>query len=99
VRVQFFADVPLGRMKTPVNHPWLTRGVLVTLPALLPMLPENPKGLDGSINRMHTNRRPAFQFGRIGFFERWIHNPRPLPAAVGDPCRSALARYSDFVAS
>ena len=39
-------------------------------------------------HRMHTNRRPAFQFRYSGFFGRWIRSQRPFPAAVGDPCRS-----------
>ena len=34
--------------------------------------------------RMHTNRRPAFQFRCSGFFGRWIRSQRPSPAAVGD---------------
>jgi len=40
-------------------------------------------------NRMHTNRRSAFQFRCSGFIRRWIGCQRPLTAAVGDPCRSA----------
>jgi hypothetical protein len=39
--------------------------------------------------RMHANRRPAFQFRRSGFFGRWIRCQCPFPAAVGDPLRSA----------
>jgi hypothetical protein len=38
-------------------------------------------------NRIHTNRRPAFRFARVGFFARWIRSQRPFPAAVGDPLR------------
>ena len=34
--------------------------------------------------RIHTNRRPALQFRRSGFFGRWIHSHRPFPASVGD---------------
>jgi hypothetical protein len=41
-----------------------------------------------SNHRMHTNRRPAFQFRCSGFFGRWIHCQRPFTAAVGDPLRS-----------
>ncbi len=37
--------------------------------------------------RMHTNRRPALQLERSGFFGRWIRCQRPSPAAVGDPWR------------
>ena len=39
----------------------------------------------GAHNRMHTNRRPAFQFLRSGLFGRRIRGQRPSPAAVGDP--------------
>jgi hypothetical protein len=40
--------------------------------------------------RMHANRRPAFQFRRSGFFGRWIRCQCPFPAAVGDPLRYAV---------
>jgi len=44
--------------------------------------------------RMHTNRRPAFQFRCSKFLGRWIGCQRPFPAAVGDPDRSAVEKPS-----
>jgi hypothetical protein len=45
---------------------------------------------------MHTNRRPAFQFGCAGFFGRWIRCQRPLPTAVGDPLLGNTTRMKHF---
>lgn len=39
--------------------------------------------------RMHTNRRHASQSRSSEFFGRWMYCRRTLPAAVGDPCRTA----------
>ena len=38
-----------------------TRGVLVTLPALKPMLPKNPKGLNGSIKSVQPTGGSRFR--------------------------------------
>jgi hypothetical protein len=36
-----------------------------------------------SNNRIHTNRRQAFQFGYDRCLERWIRSQRKILAAVG----------------
>jgi hypothetical protein len=46
--------------------------------------------MKSSNNRMHTNRRPAFQCGCAGFFGRWIRCQHSVPAAVGELTRSTL---------
>ena len=50
--------------KAPVNLNWLTRGVLLTLPALRPMIPKNQQGLDGSINALQRTASVDCGFNR-----------------------------------
>src|SRR5258706_1747429 len=55
----------------------LTRGVLVTLPALQPMVSKKPKGLNGSINRARVDA------GSPVCLHSDALGPAPLTAAVG----------------
>jgi len=54
------------------------------------MLPKNPKGLDGSIKTLETNRRPAGQPEGSGDLLAIGAADRAFPAAVTELGRSVL---------